>query len=126
MSVRLLIADDHGMIRTGLATMLAGSDIEIAAEAADGKECLKQAEQVKPDVILLDIRMPDWDGLETLDPAGEQPSPSTFSAPDRGLLCKPIPQASPFRPRTTAIFFPKGIHFPCDLEYNRSVPVLLA
>ena len=67
MSVKLLIADDHGMIRTGLATLLAGSDIEIVAEAADGKECLKQAEEVKPDVILLDIRMSDWDGLETLE-----------------------------------------------------------
>ncbi len=67
MSVRLLIADDHSMIRTGVATLLAGSGIEIVAEAACGKDCLQEAQRTKPDVILLDIRMPDWDGLETLE-----------------------------------------------------------
>ncbi len=67
MSVRLLIADDHEIIRTGLATLLQGTDVEIVAEASNGKECLKQVELVKPDVILLDIRMPDGDGLETLE-----------------------------------------------------------
>jgi DNA-binding NarL/FixJ family response regulator len=67
MSVRLLIADDHEVIRTGLATLLKGTDIEIVAQAATGKEAVKQAEQAKPDVILLDIRMPDGDGLATLE-----------------------------------------------------------
>lgn len=67
MSVRLLIADDHAVIRTGLITLLQGSDIEVVAEAATGKEAVKQAEHVKPDVILLDIRMPDGDGLQTLE-----------------------------------------------------------
>ncbi len=67
MSVRLLIADDHEVIRTGLATLLKGTDIEIVAQAATGKEAIKQAEQSKPDVILLDIRMPDGDGLSTLE-----------------------------------------------------------
>jgi DNA-binding NarL/FixJ family response regulator len=67
MSVRLLLADDHTMIRMGVATLLAGSGIEIVAEAACGKDCLCEAQRTKPDVILLDIRMPDWDGLETLE-----------------------------------------------------------
>ena len=67
MSIRLLIADDHMVIRTGLASLLAGTEIEIVAEAATGKECIEQAEKVKPDVILLDIRMPDGDGLSTLE-----------------------------------------------------------
>ena len=67
MSVRLLVADDHEVIRTGLASLLAGSDIEIVAEAAKGKEAIKQAEKHKPDVVLLDIRMPDGDGLATLE-----------------------------------------------------------
>jgi len=67
MSIRLLVADDHEVIRTGLATLLANSDIEIVAEAANGKETIKQAEKHKPDVILLDIRMPDGDGLATLE-----------------------------------------------------------
>jgi DNA-binding NarL/FixJ family response regulator len=67
MSVRLLVADDHEVIRTGLASLLAGSGIEIVAEAATGKETVARAEEVKPDVILLDIRMPDGDGLATLE-----------------------------------------------------------
>ena len=67
MSVRLLVADDHQVIRTGLASLLAGSDIEIVAEAANGKETIEMAEKHKPDVILLDIRMPDGDGLATLE-----------------------------------------------------------
>ena len=67
MSVRLLIADDHEVIRVGLASLLAGTDIEIIAQAASGKQCLKLAEKHKPDVVLLDVRMPDGDGLETLE-----------------------------------------------------------
>jgi len=66
MSVRLLIADDHEVIRVGLANLLARTDIEIVAQAANGKQCLKLAEKHKPDVVLLDVRMPDGDGLETL------------------------------------------------------------
>jgi DNA-binding NarL/FixJ family response regulator len=67
MSIRLLVADDHEVIRTGLKSLLAGSGIEIVAEAATGKETLKLTSQVKPDVVLLDIRMPDGDGLATLE-----------------------------------------------------------
>ena len=67
MSVRLLIADDHEVVRVGLANLLARTDIEIVAQAANGKQCLKLAEKHKPDVVLLDVRMPDGDGLETLE-----------------------------------------------------------
>lgn len=67
MGITLLICDDHEVIRSGLASVLAGTDIEIIGEAADGKESLKQAMKLKPDVILLDIRMPDGDGLSTLE-----------------------------------------------------------
>jgi len=67
MSIRLLVCDDHPVIRTGLAALLAGTDIEIVAEASNGKEVVRQAEKVKPDVVLLDIRMPDGDGLAVLD-----------------------------------------------------------
>jgi DNA-binding NarL/FixJ family response regulator len=67
MSIRLLVCDDHEVIRTGLASLLAGTDIEIIAEAANGKEAVEQAEVHRPDVILLDIRMPDGDGLSTLE-----------------------------------------------------------
>ncbi|MCX7428393.1 MAG: response regulator transcription factor [Planctomycetia bacterium] len=67
MSIRLLVCDDHEVIRTGLVTLLAGTDIEIIAEAANGKEAVEQAEKHHPDVVLLDIRMPDGDGLATLE-----------------------------------------------------------
>jgi len=67
MSIKLLIADDHEVIRTGLASLLAGSNIEIVAQAANGKEAVNLAEQHRPEVILLDIRMPDGDGLATLE-----------------------------------------------------------
>ncbi len=67
MSVRLLIADDHEVIRTGLCALLGGTDIEVIAQAASGKDTIKLAEQHRPDVILLDIRMPDSDGLATLE-----------------------------------------------------------
>ncbi len=67
MSIRLLVCDDHEVIRTGLASLLAGTEIEIIGEAATGKESLEQAEKLKPDVVLLDIRMPGGDGLATLE-----------------------------------------------------------
>ena len=67
MSIRLLVCDDHQVIRTGLASLLAGTEIEIIGEAENGKEALKQAQKLKPDIVLLDIRMPDGDGLSTLE-----------------------------------------------------------
>src|SRR5689334_24927825 len=67
MSVKLLVVDDHEVVRTGLASLLAGSDIKIIAEASSGAEAVKMAAKHKPDVVLLDIRMPDSDGLEALD-----------------------------------------------------------
>ncbi len=67
MSVTLLIADDHEVIRKGLASLLADSDIEVVGEATTGKETVKQAERLRPNVVLLDVRMPDGDGLSTLE-----------------------------------------------------------
>ena len=67
MAIRLLVADDHEVVRRGLAVLLAGSEIEIVAEAATGKETVRLAEKHRPDVILLDVRMPDGDGLATLE-----------------------------------------------------------
>jgi DNA-binding NarL/FixJ family response regulator len=67
MSIRVLICDDHEVIRTGLASLLAETDIQIVGEAANGKEALRLAQKEKPDVVLLDIRMQDGDGLSTLE-----------------------------------------------------------
>ena len=67
MSIKLLVADDHEVVRTGLASLLTGSDIQIVAEASSGPEALKMAVKHRPDVVLLDIRMGESDGLEALD-----------------------------------------------------------
>ncbi len=67
MSIRVLVCDDHEVIRVGLVSLLAGTEIEIVAEASNGQEAIEKAEEITPDVILLDIRMPDGDGLSTLD-----------------------------------------------------------
>jgi len=67
MAIKLLVADDHEVVRTGLASLLAGSDIKIVAEAKDASEAVKLTVKHKPDVVLLDIRMPEGDGLEALE-----------------------------------------------------------
>src|SRR5918999_3383920 len=61
---RVLIADDHDLVREGLLAVLEGeSDIEVVAEARNGREALEMARRVRPDLILMDVRMPEMDGL---------------------------------------------------------------
>jgi DNA-binding NarL/FixJ family response regulator len=65
MTIRVVLADDQEMIRTGLRMILnAHPDIEVVGEAADGREGVALARQLRPDVCLFDIRMPDMDGIE--------------------------------------------------------------
>jgi DNA-binding NarL/FixJ family response regulator len=67
MTVRLLIADDHVVVRAGLKSLLDDVfDIDIVADAADGEEAIRLARRHRPDVILLDVRMPGADGLAVL------------------------------------------------------------
>ena len=65
--IKLLVADDHEVVRCGLRSLLAGSDVEVVAEVATGDAAFKYALDTSPDVVLLDIRMPDGDGLTTLN-----------------------------------------------------------
>ncbi len=67
MSIKLLVADDHEVVRSGLASLLKGTDIKIVAEASNGEEAVEQALKVRPDVVLMDIRMPESDGIEALE-----------------------------------------------------------
>lgn len=65
MTIRVLVADDQAIIRTGLRMILdAHPDIEVVGEAADGSSAVALARQLRPDVCLFDIRMPDVDGIE--------------------------------------------------------------
>ena len=66
MSVRLLIADDHAVVRAGLRSVLAATDVEVVAEASDGAEAFQLALQYRPNAVLLDVRMPDTDGIACL------------------------------------------------------------
>jgi two-component system response regulator NreC len=65
MSIRILIADDHNVLRAGLRALLSTEpDFDVIGEAANGEEALRVAQEVTPDVVLLDISMPHLGGLE--------------------------------------------------------------
>src|SRR5580698_3138606 len=65
MTVRVVIADDQGMVRSGFTTLLNSEpDIEVVGEAVNGQEAITRAIQLRPDVILMDVRMPVLDGLQ--------------------------------------------------------------
>jgi DNA-binding NarL/FixJ family response regulator len=65
MSIRVLIADDDALARSALQTILTADDeIDVVAEAADGEQAIAEAARARPDVVLMDIRMPGVDGLE--------------------------------------------------------------
>jgi DNA-binding NarL/FixJ family response regulator len=63
-ALRAVIADDQALVRTGFAMILAADGIEVTAEAADGAEALAAVRRTRPDVALMDIRMPQMDGIE--------------------------------------------------------------
>ena len=71
--IRVLLVDDHPIVRSGLRTLLAEEpDIEVVGEAGDGEEGVERAVALRPDVVLLDLKMPGVDGLETIRRLGQQ------------------------------------------------------
>ncbi|MBB6035882.1 response regulator [Phytomonospora endophytica] len=68
MTVRVLLADDEELIRTGLRVIIdAEADLEVVGEAGDGVDALEMVRRLKPDVVLMDVRMPTVDGLEATE-----------------------------------------------------------
>jgi DNA-binding NarL/FixJ family response regulator len=66
MSIRIVIADDHEVVRAGLRAIMSGTDIQIVGEAASGEEAVRLAMHENPAVVLLDIRLAREDGLNAL------------------------------------------------------------
>src|SRR5687768_16472010 len=108
--IRVLLVDDDALVRSGLRMMLAGAPtIEVVAEAADGREVLAAVDRRRPDVVLMDIRMPQLDGIAATRLLAAQPDPpavvvlTTFDADElvlralqsgaAGFLLKDTPPA---------------------------------
>lgn len=67
MTLRVLVVDDQVLFRQGLCSLLASDpDLEIVGQAGNGLECLRQVSLLQPDVVLLDLRMPELDGVQTM------------------------------------------------------------
>lgn len=65
MTIRILIADDHKILRDGLRQLLANEpDMEVVAEAENGRDAVRKAQEIKPDVIIMDVAMPELNGIE--------------------------------------------------------------
>jgi DNA-binding NarL/FixJ family response regulator len=108
--IRVLLVDDDALVRSGLRLMLAGAaNLEVVAEAADGREVLRAVDLHRPDVVLMDIRMPQLDGIAATRLLAAQPDPpavlvlTTFDADElvlralqagaAGFLLKDTPPA---------------------------------
>ncbi|TDC73758.1 response regulator [Streptomyces hainanensis] len=75
--IRVLIVDDHQVVRRGLRTFLeVQDDIEVVGEAADGAAGVERAEELRPDVVLMDVKMPGTDGVEALGRLSELGNPA--------------------------------------------------
>jgi DNA-binding NarL/FixJ family response regulator len=75
--IRVLVVDDHPVVRQGLRTFLdLQDDLEVVGESADGESCVDDAERLRPDVILLDLRMPGADGVAALHGLRETGNPA--------------------------------------------------
>ena len=86
MTTRCLIADDQAMVREGFAAVLnAQEGLQVVGQAADGAEAVRQARQLRPEVVLMDVRMPVMDGLEATRQILGPAAPANTAPPHGGL-----------------------------------------
>jgi len=62
--LRVLIVDDHALVRSGIASLLMANDIEVVGEASNGSEAVEKTRHLRPDIVLMDVKMPDCSGLQ--------------------------------------------------------------
>lgn len=76
MSIKVMLADDHALMREGIKHLLEfDGSIKVIEEASDGIECLEKLQKIKPDILLLDINMPDMNGIEVLEELKKRSNP---------------------------------------------------
>ena len=135
MSIRVLVADDHSMVRAGFRMLLTGEqDIEVVAEASNGLEAVDKTRRLNPAVVLMDIRMPEMDGIEAtrrilaansaartarIVPPVEQPSSTNSTRPASGTA--PIQRTAPV-PRSNPIIASGNASSPAPIEAGTSPP----
>ena len=91
-TIKILVADDHTVFRDGLRKLLEGvNDVQIVGEAANGNQCVEMLAKLKPDILLLDLRMPQKDGLSVLEEVNFDSLPTrvivlTASEDDRDII----------------------------------------
>jgi len=64
MPTRIILADDHALVRQGIKSLLEREGLQVVAEASDGREAIQHAEALSPDVVIMDIGMPTLNGME--------------------------------------------------------------
>ena len=98
--IRLLIADDHGIVRKGIKALLATEkDMEVVGEAENGAEAVEKAASLSPDVVLMDLVMPEMDGIEAtrrISAASPARRSSCSRASRRMTRCSPRSRPAPW------------------------------
>lgn len=111
--LKLYIADDSALLRDRLRTLIADLDfVELVGQAGDAQQAIKEIQKLEPDVLILDIRMPEGNGslvLETLDRASDKPKPVVIV-----LTAYPYPQyRRKYLKAGADYFFDKATEFEC-------------